>query len=155
MKCIPLTRGKIAIVDDRFYRQLLSMGEWYAQKIDKQWYAASKPHGNMHRVVVRLATGLSPPRVDHKDGDGLNNRHRNLRPATHRQNEMNRGVNKNNTSGFKGVWRRKDTGKWAASIRVHGRTHHLGSYVTTREAAKAYNKAAKQHFGRFAWLNPI
>lgn len=155
MKTIPLTRGEVAIVDDKWHAALVGLCKWYLLKVDKQKYAVNSKHGLMHRVIMKLSAGRSPPRVDHIDGCGLNNRKRNLRCSDHRQNLLNRGTNKNSTSGFKGVWWRADTKKWAATIRVHGRTKHLGSFHDKTEAAKAYNRAAKKHFGRFAWLNKV
>ena len=103
----------------------------------------------MHREIL----GLKPedPDVDHWDGDGLNNRRGNLRPCTKAQNCCNRGVSKNNLSGYKGV-RRSGT-KWTARIRFKRKLKYLGIFPTAHDAASAYDDAAIELFGEFAWTN--
>lgn len=68
---------------------------------------------------------------------------------------MNRGLNPNNTSGFKGVSWHKLTGKWYSRLRIGDVPVHQQLHATKEEAAAAYNEAAKTHFGEFAFLNPI
>ena len=92
---------------------------------------------------------------DHRNGDGLDNRRSNLRPATNQTNLMNRGPQVNNTSGFKGVIFDKRSDAWRAQIKVDGRYIYLGCLDSKIEAAEAYNEAANKVFGEFAWLNPI
>jgi len=89
--------------------------------------------------------------MDHKDGNGLNNRWSNLRECSRSQNGANRqGPQKNNKLGIKGVGLHVKSGKYHARIRVHGKQIHLGYYDTSEAAACAYQKAAKKHFGEFA-----
>jgi hypothetical protein len=58
----------------------------------------------VHVIVWLHQKGVWPERdIDHSDRDGMNNRINNLRPASHRENEANKGVRKNNTTGFPGV----------------------------------------------------
>ncbi len=68
---------------------------------------------------------------------------------------MNRGLDANNKSGFKGVCWYKARNKWICYITAMNKRIHLGYFTDKVEAAKAYNAAAKKHFGEFAWLNPI
>lgn len=155
MRIITLTRGKVTTVDDELFNELMALGPWRtAYRKGKSCYAASHKGGYMHRVVFRLSTGQCPPRVDHKDGDGLNNQFQNLRPATHQQNLRNRGPNSNNLLGLKGV-SQTDTGRFCAWIHSNGKRFHLGVFDTPQEAASAYNAAALRLFGKFAWLNPL
>jgi hypothetical protein len=92
-----------------------------------------------HRLAFLYMTGRWPAQyVDHKDGDGLNNRWANLREATYTQNQWNTGVMVANTSGFKGVCFNKRLKKFQAAIRVRGKIRHLGLYPTAEEAAAAY-----------------
>jgi hypothetical protein len=113
----------------------------------------------MHHDVTRRKYGEQLRRhIDHRDGNGLNNRRRNLRWATQAQNQWNSGPHRNNSSGFKGVCfdRGNKTGakKWKAKIECHGRQINLGRFLTAEEAAIAYNEAALRLFGPFARTNP-
>jgi hypothetical protein len=63
---------------------------------------------------------------------------------------FNRGKNKNNTSGIKGVTFCKCTGKWRAQIMVNGKTIKIGRFATKEQAAEAYKQKAKEHRGEFA-----
>lgn len=91
-----------------------------------------------------------PRQIDHKDRNTQNNRPQNLRPATHSENICNTGIAKNNTSGFKGVSFKKQTGRWMAKIKIHGKQIHLGYFDTALEASLVRNKAAEKLHGEFA-----
>ncbi len=91
--------------------------------------------------------------VDHKDGNGLDCRRHNVRPATKQQNQANRGPRANNASGFKGVSWFPRQRRWYARIGVDGRNLYLGVYESAAAAARAYDAAARTHFGEFAKLN--
>jgi hypothetical protein len=95
--------------------------------------------------------GVWPPtELDHINGDKADNRIANLRPATKVQNSMNRGANKNNAAGVKGVCWRPDTGRWRAYITINGRKKSLGSFDDIEDAAAAYRTAATKSVGEFA-----
>lgn len=91
--------------------------------------------------------------VDHINGDTLDNRRSNLRLCTVSGNNHNRMKSKNNTSGYKGVSWLKQNQKWRAYIKVNSKDKHLGCYLDKEDAARAYDKAAKEYFGEFARLN--
>ena len=104
----------------------------------------------MHRLILNAKPGEL---VDHWDGNGLNNRRRNLRPATNSQNLHNRRRTRAK-SGFCGVWRSgKSSVPWVASIHVKNKAIYLGRFETPEEAARVYDAAAKEHYGEFASLN--
>lgn len=152
MKAIPLTQGKEAIVDDEIY-EYLTCWSWhystgYAKRCD--WNNGKSRIVRMHHFVLPLKEGMQ---VDHINGNGLDNRRENLRLVTKSQNMMNRGTQKNSTSGFKGV--NKHQGKWRAYILENRRQRHLGMFNTKEEAALAYNEAAKVIHGEYARLNQI
>lgn len=158
MREIQLTRGRVAIVDDVDFETLIAF-KWRFSEVrgSGRGYAvrslprtAERPHGgdvSMHCQLLPVAPGL---RVDHADGDGLNNRRHNLRPVTQQQNSFNRKVSCRNSSGFTGVSFDKSSGKWLGYIRVNGRLIRLGLYEKLEDAAAARAKAEPVYFGEFA-----
>lgn len=163
IRYIPLTQGKCAVVDAADF-DFLSQWKWYAH-FDKRcgkWYAErSERYGprregkkrliQMHRILLNAPHGMD---VDHKDGDGLNNRRSsNIRLATRHQNHGNRGPARGSVSGYKGVHYHSQNGNWRARISVNGKSKHLGSFDSAEDAARAYDKAAVEYFGEFASLN--
>lgn len=160
---IPLTRGYKALVDEQDYSYLRQWswrvfvnreGNTYAVTTTSRRASGGRRYLAMHTLIA-ARMGLSSLQVDHRNGNGLDNRRRNLRPATSRQNAWNRGPQSNNVVGLKGVTRITKTGRYRASIRVNGRQRHLGCFATAEEAARAYDKAARFHFGEFARLNAV
>lgn len=105
----------------------------------------------IHRIVYAISNGVDPVGfdIDHIDGNGLNNSPKNLRIATRAENMRNRGKNKNNTSGSKGVYWHKQRQKWLAAIKINGRFKSLGLFSSTSEAAAAYESASRELFGEF------
>lgn len=108
-------------------------------------------HEMAHRVAWYLKTGEWPDRdIDHKNHKKDDNRWCNLRLATDSQNQANRKLPRNNTSGYKGVSWHSHYGKYVASIEVRGKAIWLGAHESKELAAKAYIEAAKKYFGEFA-----
>lgn len=93
--------------------------------------------------------------VDHKNNDRLDNRKNNLRICTQAENNMNKIKPNNNTSGAKGVSWSKTKRVFLAYINKDGKRFQLGRFKDLILAAEAYNKAAKELFGEFAWYNDI
>ena len=122
---------------------------WQFQYKGKQW--------NASRVIYEMFNGpLSIEQtVDHKDRDSLNTRIENLRVATCREQQQNRGIGLNNTSGYKGVCFDKQSGKWSAKIKIDRKTKHIGYFSEIKDAALAYNRKALELFGEFAYINEI
>lgn len=105
-----------------------------------------------HRLAWLYVHGSFPNGyVDHINGDKTDNRIANLRDCTNSENLHNRGLNKNNKTGFKGVsWKARDK-KYFASIRLHGISHHLGCFDKAEDAHQAYASAVSRmipDFGR-------
>ena len=153
MKTIPLSQGYVAIVDDEDYERV-SQFKWCYSYGPTGGYAVrgvqvSKGKRKlvlMHRFILDEPDGF----VDHKGTDRLNNRRENFRIATKSQNGFNRGKNRNNTSGFKGVSWKRHLGKWVAQIHIGGKNHYLGLFERPEDAAAAYADAAREHHGEFA-----
>lgn len=148
---IRLTDGRVALVspEDAHLAQYSwvasdrSNGRTYAQR------NVGPDNGTiyLHREVLGLRRG-DGKRVDHRDGDGLNCQRWNLRPATNSQNLCNQA---RHGQAFKGISR---SGKrWKALIRIAGVLTYLGTYDTPEDAARAYDAAARKHFGEWACVN--
>lgn len=149
---ILLTQGKVACIDADDY-PLVSPHRWHAVRIKKRWYACAsvgKRRIYMHRLIVGAKPGQQ---VDHKDVDGLNNRRANLRLCNDSQNQTNKPLRVDSTSGYKGVSFFKRDGTYMAAITKDGVTHHLGYYKTAEEAARVYDRAARHLHGVFARTN--
>jgi hypothetical protein len=151
IRLIPLTQGKIAIVDAADYAWL-SQYKWHASKKGYNWYACRNYNRSivyMHRVIMNAPKGML---VDHIDHNSLNNRRSNLRVCTSSENHQNRERTRG-TSNYKGVYREKRYRKWRASVHFEGRNYYLGSFSNEVDAAKAYDKKAGELFGEYAYLN--
>lgn len=102
-----------------------------------------------HRLAWLHVYGVWPSsRIDHRDGIGSHNWIDNLREATQAQNSKNRKVNKNNSTGHKGVTI-LPSGRCRSLIRCDGKNVHIGYFDTPEEASKAYQMKAKELFGDF------
>lgn len=155
IKLIPLTKNQNAIVDAADHDWLMQWN-WcarYSQKTESI-YAGRREEGSgyiirMHRQILGLERG-DDREGDHRNGDTLDYRRRNLRIATRHQNARNGGLRKNNTSGVKGVY--WDRGRWVARITVDWKGKNLGRFTSIEDARSAYNEAAKRLHGTFARL---
>lgn len=157
VKEIPLGGGFATIVDDEDFAEL-SKFKWnfhrdvntvYAIRANNKSYPGP-PRAQMHRLITGAPDGVL---VDHINRNGLDNRRCNLRFVNRNQNQANRGKQKNNTSGFKGVTYRKSRGVFYAQIKVRRRMIYLGSARTAEGAARLYDIGAKKYFGEYAYLN--
>lgn len=155
---LAVTRGLVAIVDEEDYERV-SQFKWCAIKGRDTWYAhrtvrksegLAKSSIRLHHFILGMTADIAGE-IDHRNGNGLDNRKQNLRMATAGQNRVNSGPTKRNTSGFKGVTRHGK--KWHAQIRCGDTNHRLGSHPTPEAAARVYDAKARELFGEFAYLN--
>lgn len=164
MREIILTKGQITIVDNIDYA-FASSFNWCAVKGRKAntFYAQRRAIVDgksclifMHTVILQRKLGVDKLNTltDHKNGNGLDNRRKNLRQATYSQNCANVGKKrKNGTSKYKGVHFEISCNRWRARIKHNYKSISLGCFATEKEAAKAYNKAALKIFKDFSVLN--
>lgn len=157
MPAILLTRGLVAVVDDKDFVRL-SAFQWMAvssTEASRSLFYAARAEGKrrlfMHHEILPQRDGVE---VDHKNRNGLDNRRSNLRYATHSQQMANRRVWAK--SGLRGV--RYDPSSpgckpWRAKIAKDGTEIRLGRFATAEEAARAYDEAAVRLYGEFAMLN--
>lgn len=154
---IPLGHGLVAVIDDSDMPLIVGYS-WHSAKSGNTYYAkasGSNPKGvpgqytvRMHRLIMGAKPGQI---VDHRDGDGLNNRRSNLRFATIQGNRSNGRKRRDCLSQYKGVT--KDNGRWRAQIVVNRVNRRLGTFDDEEAAARAYDAAALAAFGEFARLN--
>jgi hypothetical protein len=144
---IPLTQGKVALVDDGDYLEL-NKHKWRAQKDGGTYYAVrwfDSTNDEKRTLILMHRVILNPPEdmeTDHINGNGLDNRRTNLRIVTHRENLQNIHIEK--SSKYPGVTWHKKTEKWMARIKINGHHRYLGCFVDELEAANTYNVACKE-----------
>ena len=147
---IILYDNKTDVVIDREDKERIEKYRWRLVN----GYAYNDKVGKLHNFVLNHQWTKNSE-VDHKNRDPLNCRKNNLRRGTKSNNLANRPKQKNNKSGFKGISWDKRREKWEASINHMRKKYFLGYFNDPKEAAMAYNAAAKKHFGEFAWLNDV
>jgi hypothetical protein len=137
MKEIPLTQGKIALVDDEDYEYLMQW-KWHVASGRYASRAIVLPNGKKTKISMHRSIMSCPElyEVDHINRNTFDNQKSNLRMVTRKQNADNRGTFKNNTSGAKGVC--FHNGKWQASYKHKGHLIYIGRFDTIEEAKIAY-----------------
>jgi hypothetical protein len=142
-KLIPLTQGHFAIVDDEDY-EWLSKWKWcYGRQYNTNYGYAKRAYRRdgklisvtMHRLIANTPNGCD---TDHINGNTLDNRKVNIRVCNRSLNQHNRGKQKNNISGFKGVSFHKKVHKFQTQIQHNGIKYHLGYFSDPREAHDVY-----------------
>lgn len=134
-------RGLAGAVIAGYGTKYLSIG------IDGKLYRA-------HRLAWLYMKGTFPPEdIDHKDGNGKNNKFANLRAATTAENMQNqRKIRSNSLSGIMGVNFKKRRGCWVARITINGKRRELGNFFTAAEAHAAYLAAKVEHHPFFTFI---
>lgn len=165
MKYIQLTQGKKVIVDDIDFDFI----NQYKFHYEKKWKYARRMstkrmdgYGRkiifLHQDIARRKYGnydTKKYKVDHINRNTLDCRRENIRLVTSAESCQNRGLFKNKTQGrYVGVSLRPKH-RWQARITFNKKTIHLGSFDTEKEAVTAYNKKAKELYGKYAHINTI
>lgn len=138
-----------ALVDDEDFERV-SGYNWFIMPNGYVATRIGKSKVYLHRFIMGL-TG-----IDHKNNNKLDNQKNNLRKATKQQNNWNKPKYKTDTSSkFKGVSWCNRGNRWRSKIFHNGKAIYIGTHKDETEAAKAYNKRAKELFGEFAYLNVV
>jgi len=146
---LPLMHTPTTVIDIEDYDRVAAAGPWHYVLCDGKTYAQRRV-GNRTERLHTFLTGW--PLVDHINGNGLDNRRVNLRPATPSQNSANTRT-RLSVSGYRGVTWFARTSRWRAHISVDGKQRHLGYFDDAAEAARVRDTAALEAFGEFARLN--
>ena len=160
VRTLPLTQGKVALVDAADY-EWLNQWKWMTRKSENTFYAirrvrhprGSQSHIRLHRVILNAPAGVE---IDHRNHNGLDNRRCNIRLCSHGENGQNsKKQDGPTTSVYKGVYWQKAAHKWHAQIGYDRKLIYLGLFAYEADAALAYNAAASRLHGEFARLNII
>lgn len=133
---IPLTRGRDTLVDAEDVKMLSNYNWRFSPQSNSTGRAISSIGKLMHRMI------MNPPDIlviDHINGNPLDNRKKNLRICTHRENMQNKHIHRHGK--LYGGYFRKDISKWAAQININKKNIPLGYFKTEYEAHQAYMKA--------------
>lgn len=160
MKTINLTQNNSVIVNDIDYKNV-GMFKWrtggsrllYA--VREIWNKGNRYTEHMHRVILEKKIGrklIKGEIAEHLNGNGLDNRRRNLRVGNQTLNLANSHIRIDNTSGHKGIYWDKSRNNWQAYINFNKKRYHLGRFKKKEDAIKVYDKKAKELFGKFARL---
>jgi hypothetical protein len=146
----PKLKDAVMLIDKLDWIRLTALhsGRFGARCNGSNKYVQANIKGK-HHYIHRMILGCKGE-IDHVNGNGLDNRKSNLRSCLHSENMKNRKLNKNNKSGYKGVFWNKKTLKWQACIMCDGKRIHLGCFNDLLSAAKAYRYAEIDLYGRFA-----
>lgn len=113
--------------------------------IDSSGYAHTKIKRIKKVYLHRLLTSAQKGQyVDHINRNRKDNRRCNLRLTSAVENGHNRGLSKNNSSGYRGVWLDKRRSFWVAEMWIDRKKYYIGSFPTAQEAGDARNNFAKE-----------
>ncbi len=150
-------KGKYALVDNDDFEKF-NQYSWYLSTtgyaIRGKWNKIKKQNDIIHLHKKILITPKNME-VDHINGNRIDNRKNNLRICTHKQNIANQKLQKRSKSGYKGVSYYKNYDKWEAYVCTDNKKYRIGYFSIKKEAALAYNKKAKELFGKYACLNIV
>lgn len=160
-----LKQGFYTIVDSADYENLsklkiyLTYSNYKTQKTATIIFEGKTTGLHRYLLMNALTANQDEYLIDHINGNPLDNRRANLRLATRAQNAANSRLNRNNTSGYKGVHKYKvrpeQTKIFEAVISINSKNCRIGSFYTAREAAIAYDEAVIKLRGEFAKTNKM
>lgn len=157
-KIITLTRGCEATIDDADfdrvskYKWRASVSKWGTYAVTWMRVENIGRHVYLHRFLLDFPEGRQ---TKFANGDTLDCRRENLRPASRAEIQSGSGLGPNNKTGFKGVSFNKRSGKFKAYIKHNGKLLYLGLFHTAIDAARKYNEKSHELRGASAYRNRI
>lgn len=140
-------KGLNRIITTKLGRNKTILGEIIKPVIGKDGYLklnlgknGKKVTFRVHRLVMMAFYGFSKLVVDHINSDIKDNRLKNLRYCTVRENVSFESPNKKNTSKYIGVHKLRDN-VWGANIHINKTSYYLGSSEYEEDLARLYDKA--------------
>ena len=166
MKKIPLRNRKHeiiahALVDDEDYQRVMDFGPWCLtgkagnKYVGKTLYLGKTDGRDQFRLQLLSRFLMGNPvgkEIDHRDGNFLNNQKSNLRAGTHTENMSNAKLRKDNKSGAKGVFFRRETRKFRVKIGVDRKQIQGGQFDTLEEATRRYAELSEKYHKEFGRL---
>lgn len=145
-------KGFTVLIDDED-ALLIQKNKWYKlnKRVGQIYFGRMSKNRKcvlLHREILGLKHG-DGFKVDHINGDTLDNRKVNLRICNTSENARNQKRNNRNTTGYKGVSYHKKSGKYSARITADGKLIWLGLFDTPKQAYKKYCEASKMYHGVF------
>jgi hypothetical protein len=152
-RLIPLSGGIYAIVDAVDYIWLMQW-KWTAMRGRYTWYAYRLDWSDMaHPVSISMHRAIAQPpdgkQCDHRNGNGVDNRRKNLRDGDGTEQRWNSKTQINNTSGYPGISRCEQTQSWKVRINVRGREIWLGRHKTLERAIAVRKSAEEKYVGEW------
>jgi len=145
VECEEVARTKISLNKVEFVKQ----HKWCLDGKGYIWTSFNNRNLKLHRFITNADKS---EKVDHINGDPLNNLDENLRRCTQQQNSFNSKLSKNNTSGVTGVIWREDRNKWIAQIMVNRKCIRLGSFDNFEKAVEIRAEAEIKYFGEYRYI---
>lgn len=150
-KLIALTNGFESLVSTKDFRYALSLNCYAWKGRDKLIYARTNILGKgvlLHSLLMPAPKGMY---TDHINGNTLDNQRKNLQVLSSSQSAVNKGAQRNNKSGYKGVYWCKRDNVWASELKFNGIKYRLGYFNNYRDAVKARLRKEKEIFVGFKW----
>ena len=127
--------------------------KWY---LNSNGYVATNNYNGKYTYLHKLICQNNNDKyTDHHDRNKLNNTEKNLRSVNGSENQTNKGIRSNNTSGKVGVHWSKQNNKWCAMICKNKKHKNLGYFDNYEDAVACRKEAEKEYFGDYRAINEL
>lgn len=141
-------------LDNKNAEMICDIDDWerlkqYRWRLGNNGYAETSSINGVvtpyHHFVIDCPPGMYR---DHINRNRLDNRKTNLRILNPFESVLNRGLSKNNISGYRGVTYSKRYKKWVAQITYQRKNHVLGRFENIEDAIEARKQGEIEYFGK-------